>query len=93
MAPVTQCSCRTQRPCASAALLQEVGRLVLLPLMRLSGVADTAHAGAAEGPAQEQQTWEAHAVSQLAEGARLWVYQQDAARHTGIAIQESIQER
>lgn len=40
------------------------------------------------------QGWQATSVSQLAEGgSRVYILRQGAARHTGIAIQESIEER
>lgn len=40
------------------------------------------------------QGWQATSVSQLAEGSsRVYILQQGAARHTGIAIQENITER
>ena len=39
------------------------------------------------------QGWEATPVSQLREGSQVYVLRQGAARHTGIAITETIVER
>eukprot|EP00208_Stichococcus_sp_RCC1054_P004677 CAMPEP_0206136136 /NCGR_PEP_ID=MMETSP1473-20131121/1362_1 /ASSEMBLY_ACC=CAM_ASM_001109 /TAXON_ID=1461547 /ORGANISM="Stichococcus sp, Strain RCC1054" /LENGTH=472 /DNA_ID=CAMNT_0053528439 /DNA_START=282 /DNA_END=1702 /DNA_ORIENTATION=+ len=41
------------------------------------------------GTADADQAWEATSVSQLQEGARVYILRQDAARHTGIAITET----
>ena len=45
------------------------------------------------GPSREEQEWQALPVSQIAEGDSVWVCLQGAARHTGIAITESISEK
>lgn len=61
---------------------------------------DVGHAGregsgggaAAAAPAPPQ-AWQAVSVSQLVPGHQLFVLRQEGARHTGVAIQESITER
>ncbi|KAL4436765.1 hypothetical protein ABPG75_003904 [Micractinium tetrahymenae] len=54
---------------------------------------DSSAAAAAAAPLGAQQAWQAVSVSQLAPGHRLFVLRQEGARHTGVAIQESITER
>ena len=50
--------------------------------------------GNGEGSAAEgEDQWQAIPVSQIAEGDSVWVCLQGAARHTGIAITESIIEK
>ena len=49
--------------------------------------------GNGEGSAAEGDQWQAIPVSQIAEGDSVWVCLQGAARHTGIAITESIIEK
>lgn len=48
---------------------------------------------ATEALPHAQQAWRAVSVSQLAPGHQLFVLRQEGARHTGVAIQESITER
>ena len=45
------------------------------------------------GSAKQVNGWRAVSVSELKEGAQLYVLRQDGARHTGISISEQIVER
>jgi 3-dehydroquinate synthase class II len=79
-------------------LLQNAETVRLVCPLTSSGSSSGGHAtgsgsGGGGGAAEAGLGWAAVSVSELAPGQQLLVLQQGAARHTGVAIEESITER
>ena len=82
---------KTEDDTVHSLLLQNAETVRLVgPVSEDSSAGKGEEKGSKEG---SKAGWRAIPVSQMQAGDKVYVRQQDAARHTGISIQESIMER